>query len=208
MQRLLCTTTAAVTPTNTPPSDDDDGLIFLIMIVLVMTIAILLLVVFVLGTALVLVSVKLRQVKGSASRSLPAAGSCNKSDTFVGKQVVIIEGDGCKQTAGSCSTGPCPHSDSAGPSPIHSGQAPSIPSTRSTAVHRGTVPPCPPARTIDNPSYHHGISGNTLYKTPSIESRPAQEYENPLATQQTTQSIADLYSHPRPASCSNSRRLH
>ena len=69
------------------PEKDDS--MFLVLIVLVMTIAILLLVVFILGTALILVSLKLRHTKDGSSSGTPN-NSCNK-DTYVGKQIVVIE---------------------------------------------------------------------------------------------------------------------
>ena len=68
---------------------EKDNSMFLTLVVLVMTIAILLLVVFILGTALVLVSLKLRHAKDGSSSGTPN-NSCNR-DTYVGKQVVLIE---------------------------------------------------------------------------------------------------------------------
>ena len=84
-----------LTQSNSKKLNDDDekdcnsenNSAFLILVVLVMTIAILLLVVFILGTALVLVSLKLRNTKGT---NRTTADSCNK-DTYVGKQIVLIE---------------------------------------------------------------------------------------------------------------------
>lgn len=205
-----------------------DGLTFLIMIILVMTIAILLLVVFVLGTALILVSVKLRQVKelNCATRN----SRNNKSDTFVGKQVVIFEegasssfssrlptavlseGTGINQSnttqfplsGDSNMINSCAMANAGGGRQSHQQQA------CSSAL---------PAATIDNPSYifprEQCSTGNkhqcntvcSVYKTPSIESRRAQEYENPQAAatphhaplSRPADNVLpkDIYSHPR-----------
>ena len=72
--------------------DNENESTFPILLVLIMTIAILLLVVFILGTALVVISFKLHHTRDSNNGGgVGTITSGSNKNTFVGKQIVLIE---------------------------------------------------------------------------------------------------------------------
>ncbi len=205
--------TPAIQSTNSDETsncnDDEDESMFPMLLVLIMTIAILLLVVFILGTALVLVSLKLRHTTngsaGSNTTDTTSGGSNmtttsgSNKNTFVGKQIFLIEeGKGISRRKDNLKPQICQQSSIENPSYVIESDNSEVMRTRPTnVIDRETV------RTIMENIPEIIRERTDSDSTVTTRGFNAQEYEDPQINNniqlvsQPLQNTRGHYSHPR-----------